>query len=74
MGVLVEVQRGVLREIQGIKGPCGDTIGAQDQGVSVGQWKGIHFQGIQALLKAHDIEKCEATFVPLLPVLQGDYT
>ncbi len=51
MGVLVEVQRGVLGEVQGIQGICGDTIGAQDQGVSVGQWRGVHFQGIQGLLE-----------------------
>jgi hypothetical protein len=41
----------VLGEVQGIQGTCGNTIEGQDQGVLVGQWRGVHFQGIQALLK-----------------------
>jgi hypothetical protein len=41
------------------QGTCGDTIGAQDQGVSIGKWRGVHFQGIQALLEG--IEKQTST-------------
>ncbi len=51
MGVFVKVQRGVLGEVQGIEGTGGDIIRAQDQGVSVGQWRGVHFQGIRTLLE-----------------------
>jgi hypothetical protein len=51
VGVLVEVQRGVLGEVQGIQGTCGETIRVEDQGVSVQQWRGVHFQGIPGLLE-----------------------
>lgn len=49
--VCVEVQRIVFWEIQGVQGTCRDAIRTQNQEISVGQWWGIHFQGIWAVFE-----------------------
>ena len=59
MVVHIEDKGGLPREVQGVQGTCRDAIGAQDQGVSGGQWWGVHIQGLLTLLE--DTRHREAT-------------
>ena len=42
-GVCVEVQKELLKTIQEIQGTSKDAIRAQNQGISVRQWREVHF-------------------------------